>query len=318
MQSGKKGKLRHRMIDRRTLAQGIAAALIVPPRAHAAISDSAFGPVRIPDHPRRIVTLDTAGAVALNAGLIPVGTTVIDPADLTAQGRARLAQVPLVGQSTYERQLRYERILALDPDLIVGMIRGGANYERLHRRLSPIAPTVLLRAQGAGTLLDVTHQLAQVMGLGVQAGAERAAYQARVAQLRDRWQARLGDQPVAVLSGQDRGIILYAANSWSGRILRDLGAELPPLSHEAEGNGLRLSYEEIDLLSPVGAILYPELNGHPAPEVSGYWDLPLFRALPAVSRGHFQGLGNIWPETYRSAMPFLDGIASLLNKMEGS
>lgn len=306
------------MIDRRTLAQGIAAAFILPVRAHGAISNSAFGPVDIPDHPRRIVTLDTAGAVALNAGLAPVGTTVIDPADLTSQGRALLAGVPLVGQSTYERQLRYERILALDPDLIVGMIRGGVNYERLHRRLSSIAPTVLLRAEGAGTLLDVTHQLALVMGLGAQARAEKAAYEARVAQLRDRWRARFGNVPVAVLSGQDRGIILYAANSWSGRILGDLGARLPGLAQEAEGNGLRLSYEEIDLLSPVGAIFYPELDGRPAPEVTGYWDLPLFRALPAVARGHVQGLRNIWPETYRTAMPFLEGVAALLNKSEGA
>src|SRR5690606_15989985 len=95
---------------------------------------TAFGPVTIPAAPERIVALDAAAAVAANYGLRPAGATAVSRTSLTEAGAQILADVPVVGASTYGGQLRYEAILALRPDLIVGMVRSGADHSALYRK----------------------------------------------------------------------------------------------------------------------------------------------------------------------------------------
>lgn len=305
------------LISRRKLVLNAgAAAVLTSFPSRAATVDSAFGTIEVPATPVQIVTLDSAGAIAVNHGLVPVGTTALDSAWLTEAGRQLAANVPVIGQTTYDGQLRFEKILRLEPDLIVGMIRGSGDYSAVYRKLSAIAPTVLLQANGAGTLLDVTFSLAQAMEIGAAAETEKMRYEVRCKAMRTRWRNGLTRAPFAVLSGQDRQIVVYARNSWTGRILSDLGASLPPVTQGAERNGVSLSYEQIDALAEAGAILYPIVNGKPAPEVAGFWDMPGFRSLSAVREDRLHGVVDLWPETHLAALNFLDAIEVLLERTE--
>lgn len=306
-----------RMLTRRYFMLATAAsALANPGAAHAATIDTPFGSVALPASPTRIVTLDSAGAIALNHGLVPVGTTALSDISMSPAARELAKNIPLVGQTTYDGQIRYEKILALRPDLIVGMIRSGSDYSAMYRKLSTIAPTILLRAEGAGKLLDVSFQLAVAMGLEPQITEAKNGYEKRCRAMRDRWSPVLNRKIFAVVSGRDRQIVVYAPNSWSGRVLSDIGARLPAFTHNAERNGVTLSYEEIGALADVGGILYPALDGEPAPEIADFWNFTGFRDLPAAKAENMLGLKNLWPETYPDALVFLDAMEGLLQHME--
>lgn len=279
---------------------------------------TAFGPVTIPAAPERIVALDAAAAVAANYGLRPAGATAVSRTSLTEAGAQILADVPVVGASTYGGQLRYEAILALRPDLIVGMVRSGADHSALYRKLSAIAPTVLIQSEGAGALLETSDALAAAMGLGAQAQADRDVYAARVATCRERWSGARQHGPLAVVSGRDRQILIHSSISWTGRIFRDLGVSLPPVARTDEANGVQLSYEQVDELSDVQGFLYPTLDGQPSPEVQPILDLPGFRRLPAFASGRLVGLPDIWPEMHLTANRFLDGLDILMNKLDAA
>lgn len=302
-------------MNRRRFLAALGLAAISGRDAFAARFDTAFGPVDLPASPNRIVALDSAGAIALNYGVKPVGMTASDTSSLTPDGKSLAAEVPLVGQSTFDGQLRYERILMLRPDLIVGMIRGGTDYSALYGKLARIAPTVLLRAEGAGTLLDVTFRLAVVMGLEKPALAKKALFERRCRAIRERWHDTLATTTVAAISGTDRQIVVYAQNSWSGRVLRDLGVRFPDVSKDAEGNGVFLSYEETEALRDVGIILYPVVNGRPAPEVADLMQVAGFRDLPAVRNGNMVGIADLWPETHLEALSLLDELERFLTAL---
>lgn len=280
--------------------------------ASAASFDTPFGPVDLPSDPRRIVALDTAGAIALNYGVKPVGMTAPDANAMTPAARMLAEHVPLVGQSTFDGQLRYERILVLQPDVIVGMVRGGTDYSALHDRLARIAPTVLLRADGAGTLLDVTFRLAVAMGLGMPAQAERARYEQRCMEIRARWGDVLTTTIFAAISSQDRQIVVYTPNSWAGRVLQDLGARFADFTQNADRNGVFLSYEETGVLRDVGALLYPLVKGRPTPEMADLMQVAGFRDLPSVRVGNMVGITDMWPETHLTALRLLDEIEPFL------
>ncbi|MFC5384726.1 ABC transporter substrate-binding protein [Aquamicrobium segne] len=277
---------------------------------------TAFGPMSIPAAPERIVALDAAAAVAANYGLKPVGVTAVSRTSLTEAGAQTLRDIPVIGASTYGGQLRYEAILALRPDLIVGMVRGGADHSALYRKLSAIAPTVLIQSEGAGALLETSDALAAAMGLEAQARSDRDVYNARVAACRERWSDALQRGPLAVISGRDRQILIHSPISWTGRIFRDIGAALPPVARTDEANGVQLSYEEVDELADVQGFVYPTLDGQPSPEVQPVLNLPGFRRLPAVRLGRLTGLSDIWPEMHLTANRFLDGLDTLMNKLD--
>ncbi len=66
----------------------------------------------------------------------------------------------------------YEKIASLNPDLLIGFVRGGTEAELSaekkaeYQRLSSIAPTVLIRSDGSGSTKDATLTISEALGDG--------------------------------------------------------------------------------------------------------------------------------------------------------
>lgn len=113
---------------------------------HTHTMHTVMGNVQVPDHPRRVVVLDTNELDdALTLGVTPVGASTADqasgfPSYLSKRKLAHTRKVGTIGSPNLEE------IAKLDPDLILSSkVRDEKNY----RKLSDIAPTVFTRTTGA-------------------------------------------------------------------------------------------------------------------------------------------------------------------------
>lgn len=210
------------------LALGLAGAACVPPRAWA-------------QAPIRLVTLfqgATDTAVAL--GVQPCG--VVDSwseKPMYRYLRPALAGVPHVGLET---QPSLEDIALLQPDLIVA---SRFRHERVAGLLSRLCPTVMLEE-----VFDFQKTLA-VMGQALQrqaqADALQGAWDARVARLRERLQARFGAHwppTVSVLDIRDDHLRAYLPASFAGMVLSQLGFVWNSYSQAASGVSLKITNRE--------------------------------------------------------------------------
>lgn len=208
-----------------------AAAQAATPKAGATalVVDGLGREVVVPASPQRVVALhdlDNAYAVA-SLGFAPVGVGRVD-ADRFARVRAFGAIPPDLEQAEdiglfFEPNL--ERIAALAPDLILGTL---AAHEKVVGQLSAIAPTVLID-QLAQTD-PVANQRLQAGILGVEAVlADRlAAYERRVAEVRERHAAELTGLEYTRIdsygAGPEDTYLLLSDATPGAAVLADLGA----------------------------------------------------------------------------------------------
>lgn len=105
--------------------------------------DSVFAsPLCVPKAPKRVVVLDPSVGlgVALDVGLEVVGAPLERMSDESLRQRAEAGGVSNIG---FVAEPSLERIVALQPDLILGYIGDRSLAEALHPQLSQIAPTLL-------------------------------------------------------------------------------------------------------------------------------------------------------------------------------
>lgn len=188
--------------------------------------EHAFGRSDVPLNPQRVVVLnpvvDLDNLLAL--GIVPVGI-----AGFTDD---RGYSVPsYLSEQTEESQIAgnlvqpdLEKIVQLDPDLIIGTDRHG----ELYPQLSQIAPTVALPTKRSETLQSRTLALADIVNRRDRAEEVLAAYEADL----DRFQAALGDRlndiEVSFIRVRNDGIFLYVKSSITGRIFEEAGVKRPP------------------------------------------------------------------------------------------
>jgi iron complex transport system substrate-binding protein len=288
-------KEKHAMKERFASALFLATSFITPlfliPLSLAAAQpvkvEHKYGTTVVPEAPERIVTVGLVEQDALLAlGTVPVGTTEwIDgdqPGALWPWARERLDELggelpAVVGDTT---AVNLERILALEPDLILALYSGitRADYEQLSR----IAPTVAQPAQYVDYGVpwqELTRTVGRAVGKADEAEAVVAEVEARFAAVQAQHPEFVGR--AAVVATPYQGIYLYGPEDLRGRFLRDLGFRLPEgLDAIAEGSfGGNISMERTDLLE-VDAILW--LDADPEQE-------PLNNLLYENLRVHTEG-----------------------------
>jgi len=208
--------------------------------AEARVIHHAQGSTTVAGSPQRVITLfQGANDTAVALGVTPVGVV-----DAWAQGAnydyldAALAGVPHVGLET---QPSMEAIAMLEPDLIIASKR---RHERIYPQLSRIAPTV-----SVATVFDVEETLA-IMGQALNREARAEAlwqqWQQRLAELRRRLQASLGDQwplSVTLLNVRADHVRIYLGGSYAGTVLDQLGFHRPAV-HPTDRWVLKLTTKE--------------------------------------------------------------------------
>ncbi|KZM51805.1 iron-siderophore ABC transporter substrate-binding protein [Labrenzia sp. OB1] len=239
-------------------------------------------PVCIPSPPGRIVTLEPwlslGTLVELDAPV--VGVPVLGIQDQTLRDEVEDASVADVG---HPMQPSIERIIALQPDLIVG---SAYIHEQIYEKLSRVAPTLLLEQMG---WKEQFLLLARIVGRLEHAQAVLADYEKRAAAIRERVPeglkvsvVRIAPQGFQVYLDGPGAYAPYQVLSEAG--IRRTGYETTPDDTMTK----RPDWEELGALDG-DILLYVVASGmDPGPDeglAARTLQSPIWQTLPAVKAG---------------------------------
>lgn len=183
------------------------------------------GTTCVPDRIERLVTLDTASfEYAIALGLQPVGTVKDERSSSYLQNQ--IASVESIGQ-TGEPNL--ERVLALKPDLILGL----DHHKTIYTQTSQIAPTVLFKFEHSGEWKDVFHTFSVALRREAIEQQVMQQYDRRLQDFQNRLKATLKKNnlpalpKVSVVRIYPGSINLYLRDSFPGTVLQDAGLPRP-------------------------------------------------------------------------------------------
>src|SRR5690606_7515755 len=209
--------------------------------------ETSQGAITIPAAPERVIVLNSslAGSLyALGVDILAVSSSSRSPTEegfssvWAEEARAAGTEVlPDVGDAGFN----YELLLSYAPDLIIGGgqgLSGGLSVEG-YDQLSAIAPTLIVDS-ALDTWQGQIAFLAEALGRTEEADAAIAAYDARVAEVREA--IALPPQPTTVLLPIENGLHFLPEASNTPQLFAALGFELDPLTErfpdfEAFGTG---------------------------------------------------------------------------------
>lgn len=288
------------------------------PAAFPVTLDHKYGSTEITKLPERIVTVGLTEQDALLAlGVTPVGTTEWfgkHPGAIWPWAKNKLqGETPeVVGDAA---TINFEKIAALNPDLILAMYSGLTQEQ--YDLLAKIAPTI---AQPA-TYVDygipwqeLTNKVGQVVGKAEQANQLVKDVEARFAQVRAEHPEFQG--ATSVVATPYEGIWVYGPEDVRGRLLTSMGFKLPDNLAEVTGNefGGNLSLEKAEMLN-VDAIIWLD-----AEEAKGPLGGPLYSTFDVAKEGreiflksYTDPLGGATSFVSVLSLPYLlDGLTPML------
>ncbi|MDQ2148242.1 iron-siderophore ABC transporter substrate-binding protein [Alcaligenaceae bacterium C4P045] len=180
----------------------------------------ALGRTQVPLNAARVITLfQGATDTAVSLGVTPIGVVESwTQKPVYTYLRPALEGVAQVGLET---QPSLEDVISLEPDLIVA---SRFRNERIYSLLSRIAPTIAV--EDVFSFRDTLAMMGQALGKTAEAARVMAAWDARVAALRDALRTRfdlLWPLTVSVLDFREDHVRAYLPNSFSGSVLAQLG-----------------------------------------------------------------------------------------------
>lgn len=218
----------------------------VPAKNDSHLVSTAMGDVSVPDHPRRVVVLDTAELdSAITLGVKPVGATHADVSSgfldyLPKDEVSGIKDVGAIGAPNLET------IAGLRPDVILtNKDRDAAHY----KKLSAIAPTVMTASTGHSWKENFTTH-AEALNREKQAKKVVAGYAAHAERVTKAigGAERARDTSVNVVrfvEGAD--IRIYGKRNYIATVLKDVKLSRPPITDKAaEGFSYDVSPEQID------------------------------------------------------------------------
>lgn len=266
----------------------------------------AFGSTVVEEYPERIALVGiTDQDVALALGVMPVMTVewfgdqpgAIFP---WAQDEA-LALGGIDDVVVLEPDAGYpvEKIAATEPDLIVGLYSGLTQDQ--YDALSKIAPTV---AQPEGPAYGISWQTQTAVMGSILGRSERAQEliddtEAEIAAIRDEYPELEGTSAATVTPYE--GIYVYGSIDPRGRLLQELGMEIPAeLDEVATGDAAgQLSLERADLLD-LDAVVWLDVDAADEDSVGG----PVYQKLGLGDEGRELFLDDTDADGFGSAISF--------------
>ncbi len=263
--------------------------------------------VEIPRQPQRIVSLDAGTLGFLVAlGRAPLGSCSQLGGSFPERIAGELVGVDSLGDC--EEGFPFERIAALDPDLILGWTIFGDESEGDLARLSQIAPTVAIP-------FDQQNRIAPLRVVGRILGDERAAT-ARLAQFDDRIaaaRARVAGRAggLAVVTAREPGIVtLFGDEFFFCTLVGRLGLSFSPdvtaiENYDRDGGRVDVSIERLDVLAGTDVIVALDPSGVKTEFAVGFDAVlanPLWERLPAVQAGRVVRLGG-WLDAFGNSGP---------------
>ncbi|MBE9112562.1 iron-siderophore ABC transporter substrate-binding protein [Nodosilinea sp. LEGE 07298] len=236
----------------------------------------ALGETCVPNQPQRVITLSvpTLGdAIAL--GVKPIATIVYfdEPPPYLAE---HLDSIQILGK---EEQPSLEKILALKPDLIIGI---KYSTEAIYSQLSQIAPTVADDWEGYPSWREHFDFVANVLGKTDLAQQVWSRYYQRIESLKTALEKSQQNPEISFVHTCCGTIDLDLKNSFNGSILADAGLRRPSAQAVPVDGGLvKLSEEQ--LMDIDGDVLFVAADGAEAAQtITELKQNPLWQKLRAV------------------------------------
>ncbi|GLY31615.1 ABC transporter substrate-binding protein [Kineosporia sp. NBRC 101731] len=185
---------------------------------------TALGAVEVPEKIDSVVVLEGRRDqdLVLALGLPLTGVPQLDPGAGYELENPLAAAVKASGAKELfiEGEINLEAIAATGPDLIVS--RAG-DVEGIQAELQAIAPVVTVGEQTTSTWQDDLTLLGEATGTSAKAAGQIAAYDARVAQIKEKYADEIASTKVAPIVYNLEGTGVRAQRLQS-QVLRDIGA----------------------------------------------------------------------------------------------
>jgi iron complex transport system substrate-binding protein len=251
----------------------------------------AFGTTEVPSQPERVVSVGvTEQDTLLALGVIPVGVT-------EWYGEQPFATWPWAQEALGDAEpevltttdgFQYERIAALEPDLIIGTNAG--IEEDSYERLSAIAPTIPHGEEGAEGYFSAWEDQTVLIG---QALGRDADAQALVDDIKAQFHAAAaahpefaGTEAIFLQNAFYDGEAIAYQDGLSTAFLTDLGFEIPSeldeFAGEEAGSQAFIPLEQLPVLDTADVLIW----GTEAPgDRTALEEEPLYNNLEAVEDG---------------------------------
>ncbi len=240
---------------------------------------AANGEVKVPNHPQRAVVLaDSYYGYLYALGIKPIATIdyVFQSTFLkeSTEGVTNLGDKPDV-----------EKILALDPDLIV-VWDNDANIEKYQQ----IAPTVAIK-YGQYTYQEQLQEIGKMTGTEDKAKELAATWESKIKEAKPKVQAAVGDKTISILQPYAKGI--YAMGDTYGRggeiIYGALGLKATPMMQkEGIDSGAGFASISLENLPDFAGdyIFTSPWGGDDDKDGNTVYNSSLWKDLPAVKSNH--------------------------------
>jgi len=232
----------------------------------------------VPANPERVVaTNEMALEVVLALGLKPIAAA--EPNLVSSRSRHLAGKVDDVVSLGNTNQLNLERILQLNPDLILGFAYARMNN---YEQFSQIAPTVALDYDHDAWKASL-QRVGEILDRSQQARQQLETYQDRVDKLRRAMGDRLDKTEVSVVRFYANGTLEFRdSSSFPGSVLKDVGLPRPAAQYEANSGFTyqSVSPERLDLLD--GDVMFVALDAGAEEAFVEFQNEPLWQKLEAV------------------------------------
>jgi iron complex transport system substrate-binding protein len=260
------------------------------------------------DHkPERIVALDLSlvgAVVSLERPLIAGVASYSDITEFPSYLGDAVAETEEVGP---QEAPDLEGIAALEPDLIVSAT---VRHDALYDELSAIAPTVFVETTGPIWKDNITL-LGQALGEEARAAEVLGAYQTRAAELGATINETAGNPEISVVRFLDGPTRLYANESFSGIILKDMGLARPP-EQDVDEFAVEIGEEQIRIADGDYIFVSTYAGGEQSRE--RFLRNPLWRNLDGVQAGNVHEVDDeIWMNSVspQGAHLMMDDLAAI-------
>lgn len=269
-------------------------------RAFPVTIEHKYGTTEVSEEPQRVVTVgltDQDGLLAL--GITPVGTvewTGGYPGAVGPWAEDELAELggdlPKVVSSS--RELNFEAIAALRPDLILGLYSGLEAEE--YETLSQIAPTIAQSGEYTDFGMpwqEVTRTIGRAVGREERAQEAITEVEDRFVQAGEEHPEFAGATTALASTFGDGTYYVYDTQDPRVRFLLDLGFQMPPdllASTEEAGGGAEISDERYDAVN-VDMLVWFVASEDEGGEGTAFRSNPLYEGLDVAREGRDIFLG---------------------------
>lgn len=271
----------------------------------------------LPDHPQRVLALWRTGSELTDIGVVPVGTLdgELIETELTPDQWSGVKDVPTVG--SYEG-VDVEKVVALNPDLIVGMDNGGLSID--YAELGSLFPVRILKIAEPTDVWDNYETLAALVGRSTDFDAGSADLDARLAEIDSQHGDALSGLKVTALGASGGSVWVDTSKSLAYRRITAAGFGYNPAYTQSPARYVaELTLENLPSLADQDVIFYDAaLDGSVSADVQAVLDEPAFAELPAAKAGHVYPLRGSVIYTFAGSQAQVDDLAAAAKAYTGS